>query len=161
MVYGSYGVEVLLDGEYGEKSIIIPVNSISFQTIEMSTFMSAVLWTLLLLLFFGGINIISVSYSESTLSISEQITDNKIKKMYLVRIFSGIFLIITLYLGYQWWLAVEKQFKDRLYKPYPISIDVENNNCHQIDYFFPLSNFVNLQEDMEASISTIRGKSHE
>ena len=40
---------------------------------------------------------------------------------------STVFLI---YSGYNWWLAVEKEFMARFYKPFPTSVRVQNNKLN-------------------------------
>ena len=130
MDYGAYGVEVFFDGNNGKSSVIVPVNSLSFKTIEMSPLMSTILWSLLILLFAGAVNIIGVAYSESTLTFDQVISKNRLKKRYIINIFSSILLILFIYSGYNWWLEVEKQFMQRFYKPFQTSLNVTNNKLN-------------------------------
>ena len=130
MAYGAYGIEIFLDGEEGKAQITLPVNSLSFKLIEMSLFMKTLLFCLLLLLYFGAINIVSIAYSHSTLDIKQKLTIERKKKIVFVRIFAAVIIIFFIYSGYNWWLSVEKQFLDRLYKPYPTISTVIGNTLN-------------------------------
>jgi len=127
MDYGAYGVEVFFDGPKGKSNVIIPVNSVSSKMIEMSQFMSITLWCLLILLFIGGVNVIGTAYYESTLDKNQNPTNDKLKKTYIVYVLSSIILFYMVYGGYKWWLAIEKQFMERFYKPFDTTLNVKNN----------------------------------
>ena len=127
MDYGAYGVEVFFSGPKGKSSVIVPVNSISSKTIEMSKFMSYTLWCLLILLFVGGVNIIGTAYYESTLDKNKIPTNAKLKKTYIVYGLSSIILFFMVYGGYNWWLAIEKNFMERFYKPFPTNVNIKGD----------------------------------
>lgn len=130
MAYGAYGIEIFLDGDEGEAKITIPVNSLSFKLIEMSFFMKIILFSLLLLLYFGAINIVSIAYSHSTLDADQKLTMHKKNKIIFIRIFATVIITFFIYLGYNWWLSIEKQFIDRLYKPYATVSKVSGNTLN-------------------------------
>ena len=92
--------------------------------------MKSLLIALLLLLYFGAINIVSIAYSHSTLTPNQKISDNRKKKIVFVRILAAVILTFFIYGGYNWWLSIEKQFENRLYKPFSTTAKVMGNTLN-------------------------------
>ena len=66
MDYGSYSLDIRLFQDQNVHRASIPVTSVSSRVLEMSQATTILLSTLLLLLFFGAINIIRIAYKDST-----------------------------------------------------------------------------------------------
>jgi len=117
MDFGSYNVNVKIYSGESFYNINVPVNSLATNIKDMDNELGIALWILLIILFIGAVNIITISYRESTLQPDKNPSADRIKKAKAVLIISSLILTALLYSGYRWWQDVEMLYAENLYKP--------------------------------------------
>jgi len=127
MAHGSSSVKIIVDGEEGRGSTVIPVPALATAQLQMEEGLGIVLAILGLILFIGGATIIGTSTGEATLKHGEAIHAKKRNKAIIVGVsmlfvFSGI-----LYLGKLWWESEESAYERYMYKPVALKASVKQD----------------------------------
>ena len=132
MDFGAYNIKVEIFKNGISELINIPINSIATQIQPMSFNVSLILFFLMLLLLFGGTNIITIAYRESTIPYNQKIKSERIKNSKNVMLLSFIILSFILYAGSEWWNKTEQIFKENLYIPMDNEVQLINNGKQNI-----------------------------
>ncbi len=132
MAHGSSSVKIIVDGEEGRGSTVIPVPALATAQLEMESELGVVLAILGLILFVGGATIIGTSTGEATLTPGDAINKKKRNKAVLVGVsmlfvFSGV-----LYLGNLWWESEESSYQRYMYKPVELAASVNESRVMRL-----------------------------
>ena len=116
MNFGSYNVQVKIYSGEEIFEVNVPVNSLALEIKEMESSLVIILWLFMLLLIFGAVNIITISYRESTIHPDDSPSLDRIRKAKFVMAISFVLVIGILYSGYNWWDDVEKLYANNLFQ---------------------------------------------
>ena len=115
MDFGSYNLDIkIYQGQRVERTSI-PVNSIATKVAVMNQATSSVLWVLLGVLFFGGINIIRVGYKDSTEPPGTEPGQTKRKRSYIVTAITLLFFSAIIYGGKNWWDKIDLAYQQNIF----------------------------------------------
>ena len=103
MNFGSYNVQVKIYSGEEIFEVNVPVNSLALEIKEMESSLVIILWLFMLLLIFGAVNIITISYRESTIHPDGSPSLDRIRKAKFVMAISFVLVIGILYSGYNWY----------------------------------------------------------
>ena len=127
MDFGSYNVQINLYSGDEVFEVNVPVNSLALDIKQMEKSLEIILWILMLLLVFGAVNIITISYRESTIHPDDTPSFDRIKKARYVMAFSFILVMGIIYSGYNWWEDVENLYADNLFQSLQTEVEVGMN----------------------------------
>ena len=99
MDFGSYSINVDVDGKLGKANAVVPVLSIATKRSEMNPIMKNVLMFLMALLIAGFVTIIGASIAESTLEPGVNPDDRRTKKSKIFMGFALLFCIGVIFGG--------------------------------------------------------------
>ena len=88
---------------------------------------SSVLWILLSVLFFGGINIIRVGYKDSTEPLGIEPGQTKRKRSYIVTAITLLFFSAIIYGGKNWWDKIDLAYQQNIFQSLENKVDILNN----------------------------------
>ena len=127
MDFGSYNLDIkIYQGQRVERTSI-PVNSIATKVAVMNQATSSVLWVLLGVLFFGGINIIRVGYKDSTEPPGTEPGQTKRKRSYIVTAITLLFFSAIIYGGKNWWDKIDLAYQQNIFQSLENKVDILNN----------------------------------
>lgn len=117
MSSGSWQVRVRVEGGKGSGELRVPVPTASVRTLPMSPALSAVLFSLMVLLGLGLIAIAGAAVREAQLPASAEVPVPSIRKGRLAMGGTAVLLALSLWGGNQWWSAEASSYDDFRYKP--------------------------------------------
>ena len=126
MDFGSYNIQVKLYSGEDIFEVNVPVNSLALEIKEMESSLEIILWVLMLLLICGAVNIITISYRESTIHPDDSPSLDRIRKAKFVMAFSFVVVMGIIYSGYNWWDDVEKLYAENLFKSLQTEVKIVN-----------------------------------
>ena len=126
MNFGSYNVQVKLYSGEEVFEINIPVNSLALDIKQMEGGLEIILLVLMLLLIFGAVNIITISYRESTIHPDDALPTERVKKSRYVMAVSFVLVLGIIYSGYKWWEDVENLYADNLFQSLQTEVEIVN-----------------------------------
>ena len=117
MDFGSYSINIDVDGENGPANTVVPVLSIATKRSEMAPIMKNVLVLLMVLLIAGFVTIVGASISESTLEPGKTADDKRAKKSKIFMGFTLLFCIGVIFGGKKWWNNIADNYYSNIFKP--------------------------------------------
>ena len=132
MDFGSYSINVEVDGKNGIANIVVPVMSIATKKSDMSPVMKGILILLMLLLLVGFVTIIGASIEESTLTPGDKPDDNRIRKAKICMVFTFIFCVGIIFGGKKWWDGIADIYYTSLFKPMDTQTQLFSYKAHNI-----------------------------
>ena len=126
MDFGSYNVNIKLYENDDVHEVNVPVNSLAMDIKEMDPLFSTVLWLLMLLLIAGAVNIITISYRESTLHPDDIPDHTRVSRSYRVLLLSLLIVLLIIKIGHSWWLDVENLYADNLFQSLQTEVEIVN-----------------------------------
>lgn len=132
MEYGSYGIKVAVEGGSGNGEVLIPVPARASGGRVMSPLLGGLLTGLTLLLVAGGVGLIGASAREGAL-LPGQVPEGRDKwRGRKAMLATTVMALIILFLGYQWWAALDREHLRQIYKPTPLNASVTEQNGQQV-----------------------------
>lgn len=117
MDFGSYSINVDVNGKSGIGKVVIPVNSIATKKAVMNPVIEWTLLFFMVLLAAGFITIVGASIRESTLDPGKSADSAVLKKSRVFMGFAFLFTIAVLIGGKNWWDSIEARYYSNLFKP--------------------------------------------
>ncbi len=117
MDFGSYSINVDVNGKLGNGKAVIPVNSIATKKAVMNPVIEWTLLFFMVLLAVGFITIVGASIRESTLEPGKTVNSSVLKKSRIYMGFAFLFTIAVLIGGKNWWDSIEARYYSNLFKP--------------------------------------------
>jgi|GEM_PF-5754256 len=132
MDFGSYSINIEVEGDNSIANIVVPVMSIATKRSEMNLIMKSILIFLMLLLLFGFVTIIGVSVEESTLSPGKTPDKNKKREANLAMIITFFICISIIIIGKKWWEGIADLYYSNLFKPMETTTQIKSFEQYQI-----------------------------
>ncbi|HEX7940063.1 MAG TPA: hypothetical protein VF483_13835, partial [Gemmatimonadaceae bacterium] len=126
MSRGAYSVDVIVDGDQGTASVLVPVASVATGRLALNSPLAALLVVLGAFLLTGLVNIVRKSAGESLLAPGKSLGEDGVR---VSRIATGIAvatIVIATFGGARWWDAVDGDYKRSLYKVSPLSLSLHD-----------------------------------
>ena len=127
MDFGSYSINVDVDGKLGKANAVVPVLSIATKRSEMNPIMKNVLMFLMALLIAGFVTIIGASIAESTLEQGIIPDERRAKKSKIFMGFALLFCIGVIFGGKKWWNNIADIYYSNLFKPMDTKSEIFTN----------------------------------
>lgn len=132
MDFGSYSINVDVDGNLGKANAVVPVLSIATKRSEMKPVMKLFLVFLMVLLIAGFVTIIGASILESTLNPTETPDEKRTKKSKIFMGFALLFCIGVIFGGKKWWNNIADMYYSSLFRPMDTKSEVLTNGTLKI-----------------------------
>src|SRR5206468_4127078 len=117
MVASSYAVHVTVSGDRGAGKAIVPVQVVATRRLPMSPALGGLLAALGLFLLAGLLTFLGAAAGEGVLPPGEPIDARHRRLARVVVIVSAAILALALAGGRQWWNAVDRAYRQNLYRP--------------------------------------------
>ena len=117
MDFGSYSVNVVVEGAAGAGTVIVPVPAVATQTLGMKRGMAIGLAGLGLFLFVGALTIVGAAVRESVLPPGEVPDEKRRRRSWIARAVAIPVLALALLGGSRWWDAEDRAYASNLYAP--------------------------------------------
>ena len=127
MDFGSYSINVDVNGELGKATAVVPILSIATKQSEMNLIIKTILILLMIILIAGFVTIIGVSILESTLDPGKKPDIIRIKRSKIFMGFSLIFCISLVFGGKKWWDNIENLYNSNLFRPMDTITEISSN----------------------------------
>jgi hypothetical protein len=128
MTPGSFSVNVQVAGARGSGVAIVPVTAVAARQIPLYRWLGTILGVLGLLLLVGAITIIRAASGESVASPGQRLDRRQRRTRTVATTVGAAILGFALVGGKRWWDAVEREYRDNLYKPFPVSADLRTES---------------------------------
>jgi len=123
MTSGAYSIFVNAEGENGNGTTVVPINSIATTRLEMSRWFGAGLLGFAIFLVLALISLVGAAVRESALPPGE--VSDRPWRARVAMISAGCVLALVLFGGRKWWSSVDSDYRNnRLYKPEQINASV-------------------------------------
>ena len=129
---GSASIEVLVVGEKGEGSILLPVMAVSTAQKEMESSLGWTLAGLGIFLVFLMVTIISLSTSDSLVKPGEAATKKTRRKRWVGAAIGLVILVLAVWGGNNWWNSWANSYERYMYKPFTATSWVSNEGEQQV-----------------------------
>jgi hypothetical protein len=132
---GAYSVFVDVTGPEGHGTAIVPMNSLAYERLGMSSGMSLLFLGLGLFLVILFISVVGAAVRESTLQAGIEPTMRRRNLAGRMMMLAGFVILGLLAFGNKWWNIVDRSFLwDELYRPLPITttLKTETNGTQQM-----------------------------
>ncbi|WP_020527701.1 hypothetical protein [Flexithrix dorotheae] len=124
MSHGSASVKIIVEGNKGTGSTVIPVPALASAQLEMESELEILLIILGAILFIGGATIVGASAGEGMLKPGEKLTSKKRVKSILIGCLAALLLGGTIYFGAGWWNSEENKYQRYMYQPVGINTEI-------------------------------------
>jgi len=141
MDFGSYSINVEVNGSKGIANAVVPVLSIATKRVEMDWMMKSILILLMSILVAGFVTIVGASISESTLDPGKIPDKLRRRKATYFMGFTFLFCISVLFGGKKWWNSIADIYYSNIFKPMDTELklnSVENSYIVSIEITDPL-----------------------
>ena len=132
MDFGSYSINIEVNGNNGKANVVVPVLSIATKKTEMNPIIKVILILLMVLLIAGFITIIGASIAESTLNPGDFPDDNRLKKSKIFMGLTFIFCITIIWSGKNWWNNIAERYYSNLYKSMETNTEIYTNGNFKV-----------------------------
>jgi len=118
---GAYSVEVTIEGDRGNGTLVVPVNSIATNTRPMARGFGIMLSVLGLVLVLGGLKIAAAIFGESRLAPGALLTRKDRWRARIAVGLTAVVLVLLLFGGKKWWDFEDANYRNNsLYQPRPV-----------------------------------------
>lgn len=117
MTRGSYSVRVGAYGDAGQGVALVPVNAVAERRLEMGSAMAVALLGAGVFLFVGAVTIFGAAVRESVLPPGEDPDRRRKRRAMIAMAVGAIVLGLTLWGGWSWWDAVDRSYRDGIFRP--------------------------------------------
>lgn len=133
MKSGPYSVEVTIEGAHGQSTLVVPVNSVATNTRPMARWYAAMLLTLGVLLFLGGLQIAGAAFGQSMVEAGTAPTKKDQWRGRIAMLLGGALLALLLFGGKKWWDYEDRAYRNNsLYQPMPLLATVTTDHDQNI-----------------------------
>ncbi|HWY78678.1 MAG TPA: hypothetical protein VN281_23900 [Verrucomicrobiae bacterium] len=132
---GAYSVFVDVTGPEGHGTAIVPMNSLAYERLGMSSRMSLLFLGLGLFLVILLVSVVGATVRESTLRPGAEPSRGRRDLAVLIMVFATSGIGGVLLFGNRWWNSVDRSFlSDELYRPMPLipTLKTETNSTQQL-----------------------------
>ena len=120
MRFGSYGVQVTVEGPAGPGVALVPVQAVATRRLELGRALGLLLAALGCLLFAGAVTAVGAAVRESGLDPGAVPDRARVRAARLAMAGSAVLFLALLAGGRAWWLHVDRLYQSGLYRPRPI-----------------------------------------
>lgn len=124
MEFGSYSVRVLVDGDQGRHSVMVPVPATATQRLGMPIGLALGLGALGLFLLVGALTIVGASVREAVLPPGAVPDASRVRRAWIARAAALPVLALVLLGGSRWWDAEDSAYLENMFAPLRIASDV-------------------------------------
>ena len=116
MTVGAYRVEVAVEGSRGSGEVSVPVTSVMLGVLDLPPGLGWILAALALLLVAGVVAITGAAVRESQIPAGEAAGPRQRRRARIAMVATAIGLAGLLYLGNQWWEAVDRDVRSGIFE---------------------------------------------
>jgi hypothetical protein len=124
MTSGSFSVNVEVTGGRGKGTAIVPVAAVAERQIGLYPWLGALLLALGTFLFVGALTIFRAAATDGVVAPGELVEPARRRKGLATMAFGAGLLTFILWGGRNWWAAVEREYRDELYRPFQAAAEV-------------------------------------
>ncbi|MEO8450613.1 MAG: hypothetical protein ABI647_12515 [Gemmatimonadota bacterium] len=124
MTVGSFSVNIEVTGAKGHGTAIVPVAAVAVRQIGLYPWLGKILGVLGLLLFVGAVTIIRAAATDSVVAPGERLDGKRARKGMIATVAGAGLLVFGLWGGRSWWLAVERNYRNEMYRPFQAAASV-------------------------------------
>lgn len=132
MTASSYSIQVRVAGPAGEGLAVVPVATARTRTLQMQRPLGVALSIAGLVLFFGALSIVGAAVRESVLPPGEAPGSRRMWAARTVAVLAGGLLVLVLAGGWRWWNRVDREYQERLYRPYAVQAAVRAGEAARV-----------------------------
>ncbi len=121
LTMSSYALEVEVSGIAGSGRVSVPVSAAPTKRLAMPRAAGALLASLVLLLFVGGVQLAGAAVREGTLAPGETPDAARRSRGRTAAVATGLLAVLVLAAGQRWWSRVDAEHQGRLYSPFSLS----------------------------------------
>ncbi len=119
MSSGSYALHIAASGPAGKGEFIVPYTSVASATLGMPNWLGWVLAALGAFLVFGLASLIGSASREGTLPIGAAPNSARLRRARFATGIAGLIAGTLMFGGWTWWNAVERDYRNSLFRPIP------------------------------------------
>ncbi len=120
MSFGAYGIEIHVNGQKGEGTVQVPVNSAATHQLPLPGYLGIPLAALGVLLIGGGLGVVGAAAGQSALAPGEPMDARHRRKSVKAIGIAAVVFCSALVGGRFWWMGEEGKFRERLREgPWP------------------------------------------
>jgi hypothetical protein len=127
MEFGSYSVRVIVNGNAGEHTVIVPVPAMATERLGMPAGLAATLIGLGAFLLIGALTIVGAAAREAGLPPGTAPDAARMRRAWLARAVAVPVLALALFGGSRWWDAENAAYLENMYEPLQIATDIGND----------------------------------
>jgi hypothetical protein len=128
MRVGSWRVRINAAGDAGAGELSVPVPALSMRILRMQSDMGLILLPLLVLLSVGLVSIVGAGVREGQLAPGKAIDPGRRLRSRIVMTATSAFIVLTLWLGNDWWDSEARFYQRIVFKPLGFSAQVESGD---------------------------------
>lgn len=129
MEFGSYSVRVLVNGDRGEHTVIVPVAAMATQRLGMPAGLALALIALGSLLLVGALTIVGAAVREAVLPPGSVPDPARVRRAWIARAVAGPLIVLALLGGGRWWDAEDAAYLRNMYRPLEVATTVSDDGA--------------------------------
>jgi hypothetical protein len=127
MTGGSYSIYVDVDGAQGHGRAIVPVTAMATKVLPMPPFLGAILIAMGALLVVGAVSLVGAGAREAVVPPGENVDASHRRKGRIALVAGFVIVLALVARGKSWWGEVDREYRQRLFKPLHIITRIDRN----------------------------------